>query len=368
MESDRRAYAAIAEPQKRVMFEPLAAARYTKWEIDEADRALIACHAAGPCLASIQADPAQYRALVSRHAAHIARVRRFKDYDYSRSPWPPGESLPSYRPLIDGLRLAAVEDMLLFAGGDRARALGEVCGLTTGLRRLMRAPENLLDSAIFRAAGSDLVWASAQMLVALPAGEPLPPECAAAFAPATAQEMSLCEPMRGEFAFLSRMVPREMGSDGTEDYDGGGNDGSEPFMPVLWDRANMDAQLAAKYAAACSADVARQITLDRPANWHRPRASRWRVECVGNIVGCGLMEMSPADEEYQHRLQDFGAQLRVLGTLAWLHEYPEQPLGRLPPHLRGAARPIEMVDGGRTLRVRMYAPRNGDYWGIGLDG
>jgi hypothetical protein len=61
----------------------------------------------------------------------------------------------------------------------------------------------------------------------------------------------------------------------------------------------------------------------------------------------------------QHALQDSGAQQRLVGALAWLHRH-------LQPTRTLAQCPIDVVDGGKALRVRMCAQRNGLEWSVAL--
>lgn len=371
MDADRRAFAALEDSRDRMTFESVAHVRYRKWELDSADRALL-CQEQADCTTRIAADPETYRRLVARHAVLIARVRGLlaQDFDYSRSAWPTGEVLPTYVPLTQGTRLALVEDQLAFAAGRRADATGHVCAMASGVRRLMRSPENLIDSMIFDVVARDLAQSYAWMLAAMPAEESPPPGCAQAFAPATIQEQSLCEPMRGEFVFMTHLLLADLEVEGASV----GAGWLAPLKPVLFDLDNTQAQRAVQLAHPCSPNVERQLAQDLPVTWSLPTPSPWRLECVGNAVGCWAMDMGgPVDEGYQHRLQDFAARIRLVGALQWLRAHPEDPrplqqrLRDMPPSLLSAQRPVEPADDGRSLRVRMYAfERNGDYWTIPL--
>ena len=102
---------------------------------------------------------------------------------------------------------------------------------------------------------------------------------------------------------------------------------------------------------------------------------RLALDCVRNYAGCILSAIAaPAYRGYQVRAQDHGAKLRLAGTVAWLHEHrtDARPLAaRLesrPASLRSAARDIEIVDGGKALRVAMYGRHPAGHFQLPLAG
>lgn len=89
-----------------------------------------------------------------------------------------------------------------FVQGRTTQALSGVCTDAQVARVLMRSSDNLAITMIGAAMLRGNAQLFADMLAELPAQQSLPMHCAAAFAPATTQEISLCHALHGE----SRMV------------------------------------------------------------------------------------------------------------------------------------------------------------------
>ena len=115
-------------------------------------------------------------------------------------------------------------------------------------------------------------------------------------------------------------------------------------------------------AHMCGQDVENALLADRPVPVQGGN-DRFRLDCVRNYAGCILSDMAaPAYRDYQLRAQDYGAKLKLAGTLLWLHEHQSDArplsarLASRPVALRSAGREIEIeiVDGGRALRVATY--------------
>lgn len=89
-------------------------------------------------------------------------------------------------------------------------------------------------------------------------------------------------------------------------------------------------------------------------------------------MGCSFFSYPPIYSSYRHRLQDYDAKLRVLGTLAWMRsDVTEEAssaelLATRPDEFKSPARDIGFGPDGRTLQVTLYDERRGEYWSVPL--
>ena len=71
-------------------------------------------------------------------------------------------------------------------------------------------------------------------------------------------------------------------------------------------------------------------------------------------------------------MQDFGARIELLATLAWLRENADRSdrlealLDQRPEALKSPTRQVETGEDGDSLRIRMFVDFAGDTWSVPL--
>ena len=300
------------------------------------------------CLAQVRAQRDAYQRWREQHIGLIERVGALSQYGHYRGNFEPSLMAP-IPPLAQVSGTLLTDRALSFVDGWTEVALAQVCGDVSTWRRLAPNSDSLLVSMFGSGVAGDSTVLFAEMLAELPAGHPLPPACTIAFAAPTAAEMSLCKVMPGEFRF-NRAALTQLAVAENKYADGN----------LLFSRAMTEARWAAQMAHTCGQDVERALLADRMAPMQLAN-ERFRLDCVRNYIGCILIDIAaPAYRDYLLRAQDYGAKLRLAGTLLWLHQNhadarPLQArLASRPGALRSAGRDIEIVDGGGALRVAMY--------------
>lgn len=363
MEADRRAI--LAWPPfgaASTNFRSKATA-YPDLKPSAADREK-SCAASKPgCLAMVSADIDGYAALVERNATLIARADALGGYDYIKLLLPTRVDTPL--PAFVDTYLPATRDALLFAQGRQQEALANVCRGIASWRRYAGNSDMLIASMVATAYAADGYGGLfADMLAAMPADAPIPQQCRVALGEVRPAELSLCEAMKGEFAFGDRAM-----RDLSDAPDGEHPAGSRLARRLLFDAEGTSAMNAANMAAACDARVEDMIARDVPVRsaWGE-RKWRDRFACIGNALGCMLGDIAaPAYANYFHRRQDFGMKLRLLGTLQWLHEHPlpgaslAQRLQQRPAQLKSPAREIVIGEDGKRLAIRLHEASKGDW-------
>lgn len=333
----RTADAADAAAQ-RTTYASVAAERYPP-RPTEAEGLPLCRHGSG-CLAKVRAQLGAYQDWRERNLGLIGRAGALSYYGHYRGRFEPSLAMPM--PNIGRLIPALLTDRALsFVEGRPDVALANVCSDVSTWRRLAPHSDSLVVSMVGVSLGGDSTTLFAEMLAELPEGHPLPPACAIAFAAPSVAEVSLCEPLKGEFRFTRVALARLA---------------DNPFFS----REMTDARSAAQMAQFCSRDMDRALLEDRPIPAQRA-GDRFQLDCVRNYAGCILSAIAaPAYRDYQVRAQDHGAKLRLAGTVVWLHgnRNDARPLAAQlesrPAALSSAARDIEIVDGGKALRVAMY--------------
>ena len=340
-----------------------AATAYPDLRPSDADRDML-CTASKPgCLAMVSADIPAYAGLVARNARLIARADALAGFDHIKLRLPPRADMPL--PAFANSYVPATRDALLFAQGKRQEALGNVCRGITGWRRHAANTDMLIASMVANAHAADGYGSLfADMLAAMPADAPIPGQCRLALADVRPAELSLCEAMKGEFAF---------GYNGMRDLansPAASNEVSPFARRFLFDAEATSAMNARNMAEACGNRFAGMIAGDVPVE-PLPLERHWprRFACVANAVGCILADIAaPAYASYALRRQDFGMKLRLLGALLWLHENPQpgatlaDRLSRRPASLKSPAREIEVGEGGKRLYFKRYEASNGGDW------
>ncbi|WP_238982404.1 hypothetical protein, partial [Acinetobacter baumannii] len=286
----------------------------------------------------VREQPQAYADALVTQAALLARMRALADYADYRSPLRPRVDTPL--PELPRMPLSMTASGLDFVQGRTTQALSGVCTDAQVGRVLMRSSDNLAITMIGAAMLRGNAQLFADMLAELPAQQSLPAHCAAAFAPATTQEISLCPALHGE----SRMVFSLLQDVRPPHDDRGWLAGwLERVAPQLLDRERTQALLAPTLTWACSAPLLAVLAQDRALPQDSvPVPETTSAACVANASGCLLASVSRPDyANYQHKPQDPAAALRALSTMLWLRDHPADPtplaqrLAALPPVLRG---------------------------------
>ena len=204
----------------------------------------------------------------------------------------------------------------------------------------------------------------ADMLAAMPADAPIPAQCHIALAEVRPAELSLCEAMKGEFAFgdnATRGLANSPSGETLRD--------SRIARRFLFDAEGTSAMIASNMAAACGKPIEDLVTRDIQVRSMRSEHPwRGRFACIGNPVGCILSDIAaPAYMDYFHRRQDQGMKLKLLGTLLWLHEHPEpeaplaERLRQRPASLKSPSRDIDIGRDGKQLVIRLHEASKDDW-------
>lgn len=307
------------------------------------------------CLAKVRANLPAYRIWRQSEAKLLDRLQSLAQYDYLRNALPPRMEAP-FPPLQYFGALPTLR-ALDFAEGRIDVALAGNCRDIAMMRRFAISSDFLIYTMVGTAydrAGTRLLG---EMLRELPADRALPAECAALAHPPKPEQLSLCNAMRGEFAFASAVgaqaMREEMRRSGLE----------RVKQALLYDEAETRAEAAENLAGPCREDAMARLQQDQPPlpMTLAPMGLGDYFRCADNAIGCILARIAaPAYGDYAARLQDMGARGRLLGTLLWLREHADdrhplaQRLAALPAELKSPAREIRIVAGGKALAVRMY--------------
>ena len=310
------------------------------------------------CLAQVRRDPQAVAAALQARRGVIERVAALADYGHVRSPYLADVDMPYPAPisrLFDPLAAHA----LAHAQGDSTLAMTGLCRDIGTARMLLGHSDNV----VVAMTGQSMLQANtlllAQVLAELPPATPLPESCAAVLVPLSVEQMSLCIPVRGDYAMVGAATRQSY------EHEVGDTAGGSWLF-------NVDKTLnrnAAYMGQGCLAPLRQRVAQDLPAQPDLAVSSLWRVECPANAIGCILSGIAgPAYTDYILRAQDAGAQQRLLATLAWLRAQPAdaplaQRLQRLPAELVSPQRPIRLSADGRALQVDSYyrkgQPANG---------
>jgi len=267
--------------------------------------------------------------------------------------------------------LSSTRHALWFVDGRVDKALAASCRAIDSWRRLGASGDTLIWRLIANAnAVQNHGELLAAMLAGLPVDHPLPPACEPALAPPGPRELTTCTAMRGELELMKTTTPAML------------EEANEPWLSMLAFRFGYNfeashAALAERLAPICSEREIERIAADNP-DIERPAPenhSIWRFECLGNYIGCATKSIAataPAYDSYRLRMQDFGARIELLATLAWLRKNADRP-GRLdslldmrPEALKSPTRQVEIGENGNSIGIRMFHDLDGAIWSVPL--
>lgn len=336
---------------------------YFEWRLDDypslwpsgEDSALFCQRFDEPsCLAQVRAAPDATAAALARNKRLLERARWLRDAHVLRNamphiyaPWP-GAPAPGALPLMTAHAMA-------FAQGDERNAISETCRDLVTWRRLATNTDMLttaIDGIVI--AGDGYARLLADMMNEWPVDRPLPDACEAALAPPDAEELLMCNVLRGEF-----QINRRLQADNQKLIRLHGDWLDRMTAKLLYDEEATVAELAEAHAPYCRTERPGRLNHDRP---EPGLGALLRWSCMGNLGGCA-MALSSADAygDYADRMRDFGARLRLLGALAWMREQAAESgvtadtlVDRLPADLTDADQRIELAPDGRALRVALF--------------
>ena len=259
--------------------------------------------------------------------------------------------LPAYAPVMQLDSLRALD----FAAGDTLGALSAACADAQGAARWATNPNTLLEGMLGVAAfhGSAALIADMRRRAPLDA---LPASCAAlAEAPDAAAEGTLCGAMRGEFRWLSQLLP-------ASPHDIPSEAGPRWMAPLLHDIDWLLARSAERYAGTCGPAAEAAARYDRAAGF-APVEQRWvdRVAFPASVMLDRIAE--PALFDYPERQLDFVAQRRLLAALLQMDAMAPtlssaERFAALPAALRDGPRPLALADDGASVSVPLRARRS----------
>ncbi|NRB71918.1 MAG: hypothetical protein HRU51_08410, partial [Xanthomonadales bacterium] len=162
------------------------------------------------CLARVRDDLPAYGAGVASAAALLERMEALQGYDFIRDPvrswaWQPDGSLRvGFRGLLNWdipFSWLRTRYALQFAQGQTTAALAGLCRNLLTWRRLGAQADTLIWQMGFLGTSEGDSMLLAEMLAELPTDKPLPAPCDEALLPPAADEQSLCNSVRDEFAY-----------------------------------------------------------------------------------------------------------------------------------------------------------------------
>lgn len=318
------------------------------------------------CLEKVDRDPSTYRALVERNQELLDRIDALADYDFVRQqlPWNMNASLLA----PDNAGLTTTRHALLFVEGRVDEALAESCRGISTWRKLGASGDTLILRLLSNLYAVHYHGALlGEMLSKITADHPLPPECEHALAPPPAQELSLCTAMRGEYELITETTGPML-----EDLNGR-SWWSSLMIFLLYDAEATAAARAQNLAPICGEREIERIATDKPEVEQSEAPGTRRFACLGNLSGCVMSLIpAPAYRSYRIRMQDFGARVKLLATLAWLRENAnefrqlEPLLARRPEALTSPTRDIVVGDDGASLQIGMFDDTRGSTWSVPL--
>lgn len=293
---------------------------------------------AGGCLAKVTADPAVMQATLATYPVIRARDKRLAAADYYWNDFQlDSRAVPAAVPQV-AQRVWLSAYALEYADGHRGAALADTCSNLDAWRRMHHGTNSLLGSMVAIAFADGAMRLFADMLAALPAGEPVPDSCARALRPIEAADVDRCAEMAGEFAFSQR----------TFNFTTAHAEQAESWRERVgwWITLNVpqwEGWVAEQEAYFCEEPPV-SLLADTPRPAWQVRVTE-RLECISSVNGCMLADIAaPAYADYDARTLDYAAHLRLAASLLWLRETTSAK----PLMQRFAERPDKLRSGTRA--------------------
>jgi len=271
------------------------------------------------CLATVREQRQAISDALAPYADAIEQVAALFEYDYYHMPLPRHGNMrwPDFR----FVRLPLSAHALTHIQGDSQAALVGLCRNAHTGRMLIGHSSDLLVSMVGRRMLVDSVEVAAQIIAELPLEATLPAICDRAFAPLSAQEISLCPAMRGEFALMrsyaeleKQRLERQQNPIGNE-------------QPSDWDKALL--VHAQHNSTMCLPQTQHALLKDEKFALPPLSASTWLTQqCNEDNPACHFAQQinGAAYVNYVHRMQDTAAQLHLMQVLLWLRKQTKPAL------------------------------------------
>jgi len=307
------------------------------------------------CLVTVREQPQAISDALAPYSDLIEQVADLSQYDDYYMPLPQHSNTqwPDFR----FLRLPLSAHTLAHVNGDSQAALAGLCRDANTGRMLIKHSSDLLVSMVGRRILMDNVEVAAQIIAELPLDTALPENCETAFSPLSAQDISLCPAMRGEFAFMRSHIELEKQRLERTQTPVGGEQLSD------WDNALL--VLAHRNSAMCLPQTQQSLLNDEKFVEPPLPVSTWVKQCTNGNPACQLTQSNgPGYAHYVHRMQDTAAQLQLMQVLLWLRQHPGQPLtndylqAAIPADVyTSTQRAINISDDGNVLEIDAYDER-----------
>jgi hypothetical protein len=294
------------------------------------------------CLAEVAKNPGAIRAVLGAFPVMRARRQAFETIDFYWDEFPADYRTYAYAapPVPVRAERVWISDLALrYANGDTVGALADTCDHIAAWRRIQRGNNSLIMRMAAIAYADGALRLFADMLARMPGDVPAPTECETALRPVEGADLDRCAEMAHEqVVFETTWASVEARS-------------SRPERAMMWltfEHAQTQAWFAESNASDCGETAVARMSRDEPLRVDRlPQITR-RLECIASINGCILADIaSPAYANYDARVLDFAAHLRLGATLLWLRDVAND----LPLQERFEQRPVALRTGSRKSGI-----------------
>ncbi|KXU36890.1 hypothetical protein AXE65_04385 [Ventosimonas gracilis] len=320
------------------------------------------------CLNIVREQPQATEQALAPYADVLEQIAALAQYDYYHVPLLNTVATPI--PSFQSLFVSRSAHALTHINGHSDQALTGLCRDAHTARVLIANSNHLVAMMVGVRLLSSSLDVAAQIIAELPLDAALPPSCAKAFAPLTAEtiNLSLCSAMRGEFTALHSIIELEKKS---LIY-------NQQVQPEnVSDLDNVLLVVAAEKAAVCWPQI--QPTLLKDEKFVTPAiaVSTWRQQCRNRMrmlksenkiaygIACGLAQAGTGFDhaDYVHRMQDTNAQLQMMQVLLWLRQQPNLPQRLTSHYLQSSVpkdlysstqRPLTLSEDGSELNIPAY--------------
>lgn len=276
--------------------------------ISTAQRKLL-CQSTDPdCLGKVRANLQPLRELLASQSGRVTQVRAIpiNAVMWDDTPNAPNSPFPDLG-IVGNVRLTAAA--LDFVDDRKVEALAQVCRDARTVRHLHAHTNSVIGPLVANSWMYPTEQLLAGMLTELPPDQPIPDDCAVAFAPVTRADVTMCAPLQREYEGLRNLIADTI-PDKTHRV-------RRLAMQSLLDVDHSSRLIAPTYAWACQPTVIDSMLADRPVSSAQKPGVRFDLfDALSNPVGVILARTGAPDyAKYLNRNEDYAASLRAT---AWL--------------------------------------------------